>query len=467
MFTNVKSGQEIGLAIGNVFLAGLGLFISLSLCTFVMKKYLRNVELMPATLVYKFGGASVKDAPALRNLYDILFPRLQTNTVIVVSAMGKTTNALEAILTKKLAGEDYGTEWNALKNFHQDLCAELFPESHPVGEQLEVFFAKAMASLQVQVTKANYDEVYDQVVCFGELLSSLIVSEYLGFRGLTIQWKDAREVIHTDSDFRFAKIDWDKTRSACQEKWRKSLDSSPILTQGFIGANTEGKTTTLGREGSDFTAAILATCLDAQSVTIWKDVPGVLNADPKLFDSTQKFEELGYREAAEMTYFGASVIHPKTIKPLANAGIPLFVKSFLNPEASGTKIHEHAAPHEVPTLVLKKNQVLVTFKVTDFTFIEERHIQKIYEQLQTLKLRVNMLQVSAITVSIVLDTQLFKLEQLLESLKGDFEIRYNQDLELLTILKQKPEAIPSLLEGYQLLLEQATRNTYQVVRRKK
>ena len=422
---------------------------------------------MSATLVYKFGGASVKDAPALRNLYDILLPRLQTSTVIVVSAMGKTTNALEAILTKKLAGEDYASEWTALKNFHKDLCAELFPESHPVREQLETFFSAAREALQAQVSKANYDEVYDQVVCFGELLSSLIVSEYWGFRGLPNRWQDAREVIHTDSDYRFAKIDWDKTRSACQEKWGDMLHTSPILTQGFIGSDTKGKTTTLGREGSDFTAAILATCLDAQSVTIWKDVPGVLNADPKLFDSTQKFEELGYREAAEMTYFGASVIHPKTIKPLANAGIPLFVKSFLNPEASGTKIHEHAAPHEVPTLVLKKNQVLVTFKVTDFTFIEEKHIQKIYEQLQVLKLRVNMLQVSAITVSIVLDTQLFKLEQLVESLKTAFEIRYNEELELLTSLKPRVEEIPTLMEGYALLLEQTTRTTYQAVRRKK
>ena len=422
---------------------------------------------MSATLVYKFGGASVKDAPALRNLYDILLPRLQTSTVIVVSAMGKTTNALEAILTKKLAGEDYTSEWNALKNFHKDLCVELFPESHPVGEQLETFFSAAREALQAQVSKSNYDEIYDQVVCFGELLSSLIVSEYLGFRGLPNRWQDAREVIHTDSDYRFAKIDWDKTRSACQEKWGDMLHTSPILTQGFIGSDTQGKTTTLGREGSDFTAAILATCLDAQSVTIWKDVPGVLNADPKLFDSTQKFEELGYREAAEMTYFGASVIHPKTIKPLANAGIPLFVKSFLNPDASGTKIHEHAAPHEVPTLVLKKNQVLVTFKVTDFTFIEEKHIQKIYGQLQVLKLRVNMLQVSAITVSIVLDTQLFKLEQLVESLKTAFEIRYNEELELLTILKPRVEEIPNLMEGYTLLLEQTTRTTYQAVRRKK
>jgi len=417
--------------------------------------------------VYKFGGASVKDAAALLNLHTLLQSRLQTNKLLVVSAMGKTTNALEAVLAKKLEQGDFSKEWKQIKDFHIGVCEELFPTAHPVIEKIEQLLNTAQPILDLPISKINYDEVYDQLICYGELLSSLVVSEYLNFKGLSLAWQDARNVIHTDSDFRFAKIDWEKTRSACQIQWAGLLEHKTILTQGFIGRDPLGRTTTLGREGSDFTAAILATSLDAESVTIWKDVPGVLNADPKLFPNTLKFDELRYREAAEMTYFGASVIHPKTIKPLANAGIPLFVKSFLDPEASGTKIHEHAAPHEVPTLVLKKNQVLVTFKVTDFTFIEEQHIQKIYEQLQVLKLRVNMLQVSAITVSIVLDTQLFKLEQLVESLKTAFEIRYNEELELLTILKPRVEEIPTLMEGYALLLEQTTRTTYQAVRRKK
>jgi aspartate kinase len=321
--------------------------------------------------------------------------------------------------------------------------------------------------LEAPISKSNYDEVYDQLICYGELLSSLVVSEYLIFKGLSLSWQDARTVIHTDSDFRFAKIDWEKTRAACQNQWTGLLEHTTILTQGFIGQDPQGRTTTLGREGSDFTAAILASSLDAESVTIWKDVPGVLNADPKLFPNTQKFEELRYREAAEMTYFGASVIHPKTIKPLANSGIPLFVKSFLDSDASGTKIHEHAAAHEVPTLVLKKSQVLASFKVTDFTFIEEKHIHAIYEKLKELKLRANMLQLSAITVSLVVDTQLFKLEQLVESLKSTFEIRYNEELELLTILKPKAAEIPALMEGYEVLLEQTTRTSYQAVRRKK
>jgi len=421
---------------------------------------------MSKTWIYKFGGASVKDAAALKNLAEILRNRLRNNLVIVVSAMGKTTNALEGILVNKLNGLDFSENSAILKNFHREICEELFPEGHSVFAQVDNLFAQLKNQLEKPLSRENYDEYYDQVVCFGELISSKIVAEYLCYRDLIVLWQDAREVIHTDSDFRFAKINWEKTRQSAQSSWKPILENYPILTQGFIGKDSKGKTTTLGREGSDFTAAILGTSLDAGSVTIWKDVPGVLNADPKLFPNTQKFEELGYREAAEMTYFGASVIHPKTIKPLANAGIPLFVKSFLNPDASGTKIHEHAAPHEVPTIVLKKEQILVSFKVTDFTFIEEKHIHRIYEQLQTLKLRVNMLQLSAISVSIVIDAQLFKLEQLLEKLKGEFEIRYNEGLELLTILKQKQEEIPALMEGYQLLLEQSTRNTFQAVRRK-
>ena len=417
--------------------------------------------------VYKFGGASVKDAAALLNLHTLLQSRLQTNKLIVVSAMGKTTNALEAVLAKKLEQGDFSKEWKQIKDFHIGVCEELFPTAHPVIEKIEQLLDTAQPILDLPISKINYDEVYDQLICYGELLSSLVVSEYLNFKGLSLAWQDARTVIHTDSDFRFAKIDWEKTRNACQNHWADLLEHQTILTQGFIGRDPLGRTTTLGREGSDFTAAILATSLDAESVTIWKDVPGVLNADPKLFPNTQKFEELRYREAAEMTYFGASVIHPKTIKPLANAGIPLFVKSFLDPEGAGTKIHEHAAPHEVPTLVLKKSQVLVSFKVTDFTFIEEKHIHAIYEKLKELKLRANMLQLSAITVSLVVDTQLFKLEQLVESLKSSFEIRYNEDLELLTILKPNAAEIPALMEGYVVLLEQTTRTTYQAVRRKK
>ncbi|GAA0878495.1 aspartate kinase [Algoriphagus jejuensis] len=421
---------------------------------------------MAKTLVYKFGGASVKDSDAVKNLAKILRNRLRKRMIIVVSAMGKTTNGLEDILSKKLKKEDFSENSSILKAYHRRICTELFPAGHAVFAQLENLFTQLNNKLEQELNRENYDEFYDAIVGFGELISSRIVAEYLCSQGSIVLWQDAREVIHTNSDFRFARIDWEKTKRSCQAIWKPILENFPILTQGFIGSDPKGRPTTLGREGSDFTAAILATSLDAGSVTIWKDVPGVLNADPKLFLNTRKFDELGYREAAEMTYFGASVIHPKTIKPLANAGIPLFVKSFLDPEASGTKIHENVSAHEVSTIVLKKDQILVSFKVTDFTFVEEMHIHRVYEQLQALKLRVNMLQLSAISISIVIDAQLFKLEQLLEKLKSDFEIRYNEELELLTILHPKAAEIPKFLDGYEVLLEQASRNTFQVVRRK-
>ena len=420
---------------------------------------------MTKTQIYKFGGASVKDAPAVKNLANILRNRLRNNFVIVVSAMGKTTNHLETILSLKLTNQDFSWNSSNLKSYHLDICTELFPEGHVIFPKIENYFILLHHELNKPVSKENYDEYYDRVIGFGEMLSSRIVMEYLCSQELLVLWQDARELICTDSDFRFAKVDWEKTRRNCQSQLRPKLDQFPVLTQGFIGADSSGRPTTLGREGSDFTAAILATSLDAGSVTIWKDVPGVLNADPKLFKDTKLFSELDYQQAAQMTYYGASVIHPKTIKPLANAGIPLFVKSFLHPEENGTKIHKTPKVETVPTIILKKDQILVSFKVTDFTFIEEKHIHQVYEQLQMLKLRANMLQTSAISISIVVDSQLFKLEQLLAKLKNDFIIRYNEGLDLLTVLHPKPDSIPSLLDGYDVLLEQSTRNMVQVVRR--
>jgi aspartate kinase len=420
---------------------------------------------MAKTIIYKFGGASVKDAPALKNLAEILRNRLRNNLVIVVSAMGKSTNSLEGILAKKLEGESFSQNRSILKQYHQEICTSLFPAGHVVFAQLDNYFIQLDDDLAKPLSQENYDEYYDRIVGYGELISSRIVMEYLCHVGLVVLWQDVRELIRTNSDFRFARIDFEKTRNNCQNQLKPILEKFPVLTQGFLGSDSSGRPTTLGREGSDFTAAILATSLDAVSVTIWKDVPGVLNADPKIFSDTKLFTELDYRQAAEMTYYGASVIHPKTIKPLANAGIPLFVKSFLNPEADGTKIHGAAESNFIPTIVLKKDQILVSLKVTDFTFIEEKHIHLVYEQLQLLKLRVNMLQTSAISISIVIDLQLFKLEQLIEKMKGDFEVRYNEGLELLTILHPDDQSISRNILGYEVLLEQTTRNTFQVVRK--
>lgn len=422
---------------------------------------------MAKTLIYKFGGASVKDAIAVKNLAKILRNRLRKNQLIVVSAMGKTTNALEKILLDKYNGELTSKNSTNLESFHLSICQQLFKESHPIFSIIKNLFSQLNQELNKEISRENYDQFYDQIIGYGELLSSRILMEYLCDQELTVVWQDAREIIKTNSDFRFAKVDWEKTKQNCETRIKPILNQFPILTQGFIGADTQNRMTTLGREGSDFSAAIFGVCLGAGSVTIWKDVPGVLNADPKLFENTILFPELDYKQAAEMTFYGASVIHPKTIKPLANKNIPLFVKSFLEPEADGTKIHQHAERHQIPTLVLKKNQILVSFTVKDFTFIEEKHIHQVYEVLQELKLKVNMLQTGAISISIVIDSELFKLEKLMASLNLHFEVRFNNDLELLTILNAEKEIDDKLVSQYDIYLEQQTRTTFQVVRKKR
>ncbi|EKB50611.1 aspartate kinase [Cecembia lonarensis] len=418
---------------------------------------------MLKTFVFKFGGASVKDAPSIINLSKILYNRLRNHTVIVVSAMGKTTNALESILEKKIKGEDFSLNITILKNYHLDICSELFEPEHSIHHQIENHFIQLDRDLQQSLRVENFDQYYDQIILYGELLATRIVQEYLCSVEIFCVWQDARELIQTNADYRFAKVDWKKTTKNIKNILAPILTKFPVVTQGFIGREKGGSSTTLGREGSDFTAAILGACLKSHSVTIWKDVAGVLNADPKRFPNAVKFDELDYQEAAELTYYGASVIHPKTIKPLANLSIPLYVKSFLAPEESGTRIHHIKQSNHIPCIVLKEDQILVSFKVTDFTFIEEKHIHQVYAQLEQLKLKVNMLQTSAISISIVIDKQPFKLDRLIEALSGLFEIRYNEALQLITIKNHNPEIINQLMEQREVLMEQVTRSTFQMV----
>lgn len=418
---------------------------------------------MAKIAVYKFGGASVKDGDSIKNLAEIFRNRLRKNLIIVVSAMGKTTNALEEIIDLRLQSEDWYPKSTILESFHLDVCEALFEPDHVVFSRVKNWFVQLKVAVERPLSKENYDEFYDRVVSFGELIATTIVMEYLCSQGLIVLWQDARELIRTNSEFRFAKVDWEQTRRACQSQLFPKLDQFPVLTQGFIGSDATGRTTTLGREGSDFTAAILADCLDAGSVTIWKDVPGVLNADPKRFPHATLFDELDYKQAAQMTFYGASVIHPKTIKPLANKSIPLYVKSFLNPEAKGTMIYGSGKQNPIPTLIVKEKQILVTFQVTDFSFVEEEHIHRVYRELDQLKLRVNLLQTSAIGISIVIDYQLFKLEKLIEKLSSTFKVKYNEDLQLLTILNPEEDLIRNYSAQYQVLLEQRTRMTFQLV----
>jgi aspartate kinase len=418
---------------------------------------------MSKAFVFKFGGASIKDASALKNLVNILNNRLRNDLIIVISAMGKTTNELEIILKKKISQEDFSSNITILKTRHLEICMELFSVGHLIFAHLDNVFLRLERALEGQRDVKDYDALYDEIVSYGEIIATKIVQEYLCEQKLYCLWQDAREVIITDQNHRSAKVNWEETERNCKKILLPKLAKFPIITQGFIGRSNAGNTTTLGREGSDYTAAILASCLNAAAVTIWKDVPGVLNADPKKFHDTILYSELDYHQAAEMTYYGASVIHPKTIKPLANKGIPLWVKSFIEPDSHGTLITHSIFKPDIPTLIVKQEQILVTFRVTDFTFIEGRHLQMIYEHLNSLKLMVNLVQTSAISISVCMDKDFFKLDKLLKAVKNDFQLKYNEGLELLTILNYNAKQVEHYEVEKKILLEQRTRNSYQIV----
>ena len=317
--------------------------------------------------------------------------------------------------------------------------------------------------LEQSFSRGSYNKHYDQLVCYGELFSSHIVNHHLKDIGLPCQWIDARNYIKTDQNFREGKVNWPVTENLIKDRMRKDNPQPILLTQGFIASDEKGQPTTLGREGSDYTAAVFAFCLDAPSVTIWKDVPGVLNADPKTWKETKLFEELSYDEAAEMTYYGASVIHPKTIKPLANKGIPLFVRSFQDPDTQGTQIHLCHHPQLPPAIIFKPDQCLISFQVRDFTFINERKLSQIFHLLEELNLKINMMQSSAITFSICVDSINNKLKTLINSLSHEFEIHYNDHLELITVKNYNWETIDQVKKGRTILLEQQSRKNFQIL----
>ncbi len=414
--------------------------------------------------VFKFGGASIKDANSIRNMTDIVAGYPDDALVIVVSAMGKTTNKLEQIFYKKLKEEDFGADLDELTEYHSKIIQELFKEKtntdlKPVNE----LFEDLESILTSKIKNRNGAQLYDTIVSFGELLSSTIVGLYMQGNGMKINWIDARNLIKTDQTYREGKIDWEITESLIKQALREKLTESNFITQGFIGSTKDGHTTTLGREGSDFTAAIFGASLDADSVTIWKDVPGILNADPKRFDQTQLYSNLSYQEAAEMTYYGASVIHPKTIKPLANKNISLLVKSFENPTLEGTEINKGDIHELPPTYVIKDKQCLVSFGVKDLTFINEKNLSIIFHILDKLNIKINMMQNSAVSLTVCFDYQEDKVNKLLQTLENDFKILYNQDLQLITIKNYTQEAVNMISSNRDILVEQRTRHTYQIV----
>lgn len=387
--------------------------------------------------------------------------------LVVVSAMGKTTNALEKLLSLALENTSTNDAFDGLVEFHMQTVTALFPDpKHRVYTELGSLFAALKRAL-TSLSGSDYDAHYDTIVPYGELISSCIVHHFLQQQGMAVTLIDAREFIHTDAHYRAANVDWEKTAEACSVLESETYGKGIILTQGFIGRSADGHTTSLGREGSDFTAAIFAYCLNASEVVIWKDVPGLLNADPKRFAGAIKLEQISYTEAIELAYYGATVIHPKTIKPLQNKHIVLKVQSFLQPETAPTLITaEPDFDPLVPSIIVKDDQVLISISPRDFSFMNEANMHVLFGILDALHISVNVMQTSAISLSFCIDRNDEKLSLLLSAVQEKFKLRYNTGLSLLTLRHYTQELIDELSQGQEVLLEQRSRITTQLVMRK-
>ena len=402
--------------------------------------------------VYKFGGASVKDAAGVRNVVSILQAESDVNLMIVISAMGKTTNALETIVNAYYSGD--APSLDSVKQYHFDIMNQLFERNHPIYDEVNNLFVEIEWVIEDAPT-STYAYEYDQIVSVGELLSTTIISAYLNECGFTNRWLDARDIIRTDNTHRNARVDWELTESLIQKEVSKGL---PVLTQGFIGCTSENFTTTLGREGSDFTAAILAHAVQAEEVVIWKDVPGILNADPRFFEDAQKLESLSYAEAIELAYFGAKVIHPKTIQPLKDKKIPLRVRSFVDSTNDGTVVSEGAEIKPfLPSFIVKENQVLLSISAQDLSFIVEDHLSHIFLLFSEYGVRVNVMQNSAVSFSVCVDDDAQKVPALIDALKKEYQVLYNDELTLYTIRHYNDDSMAKVLKGKILLLEQKSR----------
>lgn len=411
-------------------------------------------------IVYKFGGASIKDARGVKNLFRIV-KSVSDKLIIVLSAFGKTTNALEEI--HKLSYDNLSLCNDKIKNlflYHYRIMDELFDDkNHPIFGIIKSDFDHLQKYVESR-EYSSFDEKYDQIISFGEIFSTKIVSEYLNKKGFTNQWIDIRKFLVTDATFRDAEVDFPLSEKKIKSTFNFNHNGIYYITQGFIGGTKTGLTTTLGREGSDYTAALLAYFLDAAEVVVWKDVEGILNADPQYFTETSKLNKLSYQETVELAYFGAKVIHPKTIKPLHNKNIPLKVKSFMNPKGDGTIIQcfeEYEG--DLPVIILKKQQVLVSLFPKDLSFVIEDELSKIFKYLSEHRIKVNLIQNSAISFSFCFDNTQNKVKKLIAHLKEDFKVLYNDNLELLTIRHYSDQAIDKVTKGRKIFIEQRSRHT--------
>jgi len=412
--------------------------------------------------IFKFGGASVKDAAGVRNVAKILEKVGYAHSLIVISAMGKTTNALEVVVNNYFkAPAQLPESLQTIKDFHYQIIRELFSdENHPVYWKVDGLFAELSSFLE-RNKSPKHSFVYDQVIGFGELLSTTIISQYLNDNGIKNNWIDVRNLIKTDSNYRDAGINWEETQTNISNNINKSLLN---ITQGFLGSDANFFTTTLGREGSDYTAAIFAYCLNAKSVTIWKDVPGVLNADPRYFQHTQLLRKIPYQEAIELAFYGASVIHPKTLQPLQQKEIPLYVRSFVNPTEEGSAVCNVASLEpKVPCFILKKDQILLSLSSRDFSFIMEEGISYIFKSLHKAQMKVSVIQNSAISFSVCVENKFDTLPELLEKLEERFKVSVTEGVTLYTIRHATEAAIAEVAAGKNVLLKQVSSDTVQMI----
>ena len=417
-------------------------------------------------LVFKFGGVSVNSVDRIKNVANILKQFPDQKILVVISAMGKTTNALEKVVDAFYSGnKDAALElFEQVKKQHLNTAKYLLvTHSLACEEQLKIFFTEAEWLLHDKPVR-NYDYYYDQVVCVGELLSTTIISYYLNEGGINNEWMDVRDIFRTDDNFRDAIINWEVTGSKVQDSVVHLFNETNIvLTQGFIGATDENESTTLGREGSDYSAAVFANLLDAESLTIWKDVPGVMNADPKQFPDAVEIHELNYNEVIEMAYYGAQVIHPKTIKPLQNKEIPMYVKCFLDPSLPGTYIHTKSLKGLPPIIVVKEKQVMLELISKDFSFVEEKPIGELFHLFEKIKIKPNLTQNGAISMICVLDDRPDKIEKLALEASAIFDVKLTRDLTLLTIRHYTKDIYEKLAAGRKTLLQQRTTDTVQAL----
>lgn len=416
--------------------------------------------------VFKFGGASVKDANGVRNLQNILSLYPDEDIVVVISAIGKTTNLLEKILDAYYDQPDKVADLvHSLKENHYQIANELNNQTDRIITKLNSVFEQLETTLAEEHSE-NYDFDYDQIVSQGEILSTKLISTYLNLIGIKNHWLDARQLIRTDNTYREGKVIWDTTVSTIQHQVSEVFNRKKehiIITQGFIGGTAERLTTTLGREGSDYSAAILAFALDAESVTIWKDVPGLLNADPKLFPDAVKLEQIPYEEAIELAYYGATIIHPKTLKPLQNKKIPLFVKPFFAPLENGSIIDDHELNNPTPSYIFKNNQLLITLFSKDFSFISVENLSEIFSILSLNRIKINLMQNSALSFSFCMDNKSHQVEHIMEQLSKNYKVKYNDAVELITIRHYSAESLDKVLKNREILVEQKNRTTIQLI----